>query len=68
MAKTIHCTDAQTTLDLDVDSECDFVARADNDHDALAEITDHLQTVHNWNEMYQPELERVRAHAIRSEV
>lgn len=68
MAKTIHCTEAQRTLDFEVDRGCDFVARAENEDDALAEITDHLQTRHNWNEMFEPDLENVRAHAIRNEI
>lgn len=68
MAKTIRCTDAQRTLDFDVDSQCDFVARADDEHNALAEITEHLQTTHNWNEMYEQDLEKVRANAVREEI
>lgn len=68
MAKTIQCTAAQRTLDFDVDDQCDFVARAENEHDALAEITNHLQTTHNWNEMYEPDLEKVRANALREEL
>ena len=39
------------------------MARAEDE--ALAEITDHLQTVHNWNEIFEPDLEKVRAQNIR---
>ena len=41
------------------------MARAENEDEALAEITDHLQTVHNWNEIFEPDLEKVRAQNVR---
>ena len=31
MARTIRCTEAQRTLDLEVDRNCDFVARAETE-------------------------------------
>jgi len=68
MARTIRCNEAQRTLDFDVDQSCDFVARAENEDEALAEIADHLQTVHNWNEIFEPDLEKVRAQNVRNDV
>jgi predicted small metal-binding protein len=65
MTRTIQCKEAQRTLDFDVDQSCDFVARAENEDEALAEITDHLQTVHNWNEIFEPDLEKARAQNVR---
>ena len=56
MARTIRCTEAQRTLDLEVDPNCDFVARTETEDEALAEFTDHMQTVHNWNEIFEPDL------------
>jgi predicted small metal-binding protein len=68
MARTIRCTEAQKTLDLEVDQNCDFVARAETEDEALAEFTDHLQAVHNWNEIFEPDLEKVRAQNIHIDV
>jgi len=68
MARTIRCTEAQRTLDFDVDQSCDFVARAETEDKALAEIAEHLQTVHHWNEIFEPDLEKVRAQNVRNEV
>jgi predicted small metal-binding protein len=68
MAKTIRCTEAQRTLDFDVDQNCDFVVRAESDDEALSEITDHLQTVHNWNEIFEPDLRKILARNVRDEV
>jgi predicted small metal-binding protein len=68
MARTIRCNEAQRTLDFDVDRSCNFVARAEDEDEALAEITDHLQTVHNWNEIFEPDLEKVRTQNVRNEV
>ena len=68
MARTIWCTEAQRTLDFEVDQNCGFVARAENEDEALAEITDHLQTVHNWNEIFEPDLEKVRAQNVHNDV
>lgn len=65
--KTIRCTEAQSTWDFEVDAECDFVARAQTEDEVLAEITDHMQTVHHWNELKEPDLERARALTIRDE-
>ena len=68
MARTIRCTEAQRTLDFEVDRNCDFVARAESEDEALAELTDHMQTVHDWNEIFEPDLEKVRAQNVRNEV
>jgi predicted small metal-binding protein len=68
MARTIRCTEAQRTLDFEVDRNCDFVVRAETEDEALAELTDHLQTVHNWNEIFEPDLEKVRAEIIHNDV
>jgi predicted small metal-binding protein len=68
MARTIRCTEAQRTLDFEVDRYCDFVARAETEDEALAELTDHLQTVHNWNEIFEPDLEKVRVQNVRTDV
>jgi predicted small metal-binding protein len=68
MARTIWCTEAQRTLDLEVDPNCDFVARAETEDEALAEFADHMQTVHNWNEIFEPDLEKVRAQNVHNDV
>jgi len=68
MARTIRCTEAQRTLDFEVDQNCDFVARAETEDEALAKFTDHLQTVHNWNEIFEPDLEKVRAQNVHNNV
>jgi predicted small metal-binding protein len=68
MARTIRCTEAQRTLDFEVDRNCDFVVRAETEDEALAELTDHMQTVHNWNEFFEPDLEKVRAQNIHDDV
>jgi hypothetical protein len=36
MTRTIQCKGAQRTLDFDVEQSCDFVARAENEDEALA--------------------------------
>jgi predicted small metal-binding protein len=68
MARTIRCTEAQRTLDLEVDRNCDFVARAETEDEALAKFADHMQTVHNWNEIFEPDLEKVRAQNVHNDV
>ena len=68
MARTIRCTEAQRTLDLEVDRNCDFVARAETEDEALAAFTDHMQTVHNWNEIFEPDLEKVRVQNVHNDV
>jgi len=68
MASTIQCTEAQRTLDFEVDRNCDFVARAESEDEALAELTDHMQTVHNWNEIFEPDLEKVRVQNVHNDV
>jgi predicted small metal-binding protein len=68
MARTIRCTEAQRTLDLEVDRNCDFVACAETEDEALAEFADHMQTVHNWNEIFEPDLEKVRAQNVHNDI
>ena len=68
MARTIWCIEAQRTLDLEVDRNCDFVAHAETEDEALAEFADHMQTVHNWNEIFEPDLEKVRAQNVHNDV
>ena len=68
MARTIRCTEAQRTLDLEVDPNCDFVARTETEDEALAEFADHLQMVHNWNEIFEPDLEKVRAQNVHNDI
>jgi predicted small metal-binding protein len=68
MARTIRCTEAQRTLDFEVDRNCHFVARAETEDEALAELTDHMQTVHNWNEIFEPDLEKVRVQNVHNDV
>jgi predicted small metal-binding protein len=68
MARTIRCTEAQRTLDFEVDRNCDFVARAETEDEALAELTDHVQTVHNWNEIFEPDLKKVRVQNVHNDV
>jgi predicted small metal-binding protein len=67
MTKAIRCTEAQEVWDFEVDSGCDFVARAETEDEALAEITHHMQSVHNWNELYEQDLEKARDLKIRDE-
>jgi predicted small metal-binding protein len=67
MAKAIRCTEAQAVWDFEVDPGCDFVARAETDDKVLAEITDHMQSVHNWNELYEQDLEKARDLKIHDE-
>jgi predicted small metal-binding protein len=67
MAKAIRCTEAQEVWDFEVDRECDFVARAETEDEVLAEITDHIQSVHNWNELYEQDLDKARELKIRDE-
>jgi predicted small metal-binding protein len=67
MAKVIRCTEAQKVWDFEVDSGCDFVARAETEDEVLAEITDHMQSVHNWNELYEQDLEKARDLKIHEE-
>ena len=49
-------------------SNCDFVARTETEDEALAEFTDHMQTVHNWNEIFEPDLEKVRVQNVHNDV
>ena len=67
VTKVIRCTEAQETWDFEVDPNCDFVARGETEDDVLAEITDHMQSVHNWNELYEQDFDKARALAIRDE-
>lgn len=67
MTKTIRCTEVQNTWDFEVDRECDFVARAETEDEVLSEITAHMQSVHHWNELFEPDLERARELNIRDE-
>jgi predicted small metal-binding protein len=67
MAKVIRCTEAQKVWDFEVAPECDFVARAETEDKVLAEITDHMQSVHNWNELYEQDLEKARDLKIHEE-
>jgi predicted small metal-binding protein len=67
MAKVIRCTEAQKVWDFEVDSGCDFVARSETEDEALAEITHHMQSVHNWNELYEQDLEKARDLKIHDE-
>ena len=67
MTKAIRCTEAQEVWDFEVDSGCDFVARAETEDEALAEITHHMQSVHSWNELYEQDLEKARDLKIRDE-
>jgi predicted small metal-binding protein len=67
MAKVIRCTEAQIVWDFEVAPECDFVARAETEDEVLAEITDHMQSVHNWNELYEQDLEKARDLKIHDE-
>ncbi len=67
MAKVVRCTEAQETWDFEVDPNCAFVARAETEHDVLAQITDHMQSVHNWNELYEQDFEKARALTIHDE-
>jgi predicted small metal-binding protein len=67
VTKAIRCTEAQEAWDFEVDSNCDFVARAETEDEALAEITNHMQTVHNWNELYEQDLEKARTLTIHDE-
>ncbi len=67
MTKAIRCTEAQEVWDFDVDSGCDFVARAETEDEVLAEITHHMQSVHNWNEFYEQDLEKARDLKIHDE-
>lgn len=67
MAKVIRCTEAQKVWDFEVDSGCDFVARAETEDEVLAEITNHMQSVHHWNELYEQDLEKARTLTIHDE-
>jgi predicted small metal-binding protein len=67
MTKMIRCTEAQEAWDFEVDRTCDFVARAETEDEVLAEITDHMQSVHNWNELYEQDLEKARELKIHDE-
>ena len=67
VTKAIRCTEAQEAWDFEVDSDCDFVARAETEDEALAEMTNHMQTVHNWNELYEQDLEKARTLTIHDE-
>ena len=50
-----------------MDSNCDFEARAVTEDEVLAEITNHMQSVHSWNELYEQDLEKARALTIHDE-
>jgi predicted small metal-binding protein len=67
VTKVIRCTEAQEAWDFEVDSNCDFEARAVTEDEVLAEITNHMQSVHNWNELYEQDLEKARALTIHNE-
>lgn len=67
MTKVTRCIEAQETWDFEVDSNCDFEARAETEDEVLAEITNHMQSVHNWNELYEQDLEKARALTIHDE-
>ena len=67
VTKMVRCTEAQKTWDFEVEPNCDFVARAETEHDVLAQITDHMQSVHNWNELYEQDFEKARALTIHDE-
>jgi predicted small metal-binding protein len=67
VTKAIRCTEAQETWDFEVDSSCDFVARAETEDEVLAEITNHMQSVHHWNELYEQDLEKARTLTIHDE-
>lgn len=67
MTKMIQCTEAQETWDFEVDPNCDFVARGETEHDVLERITDHMQSVHNWNELYEQDFDKARALTIHDE-
>ena len=67
MTKMIRCIEAQEAWDFEVDSNCDFESRTDTEDEVLAEITNHMQSVHNWNELYEQDLEKARALTIHDE-
>ena len=67
MTKVIRCIEAQEAWDFEVDSNCDFEARTETEDEVLAEITNHMQSVHNWNELYEQDLENARALTIHDE-
>jgi predicted small metal-binding protein len=67
VTKAIRCTEAQETWDFEVDPNCEFVARGETEDDVLAEITDHMQAEHNWNELYEQDFDKARALTIRDE-
>jgi predicted small metal-binding protein len=43
------------------------VARAETEDEVLAEITNHMQSVHHWNELYEQDLEKARTLTIHDE-
>lgn len=67
MAKVMPCTEAQETWDFEVDPDCDFVARGETEDEVLAAIMDHMQSVHNWNELYEQDFDKARKLTIRDE-
>jgi predicted small metal-binding protein len=67
VTKMVRCTEAQETWDFEVDPNCAFVASAATEHDVLAQITDHMQSAHNWNELYEQDFEKARALTIHDE-
>ena len=67
MTKVIRCIEAQEAWDFKVDSNCDFEARTETEDEVMAEITNHMQSVHNWNELYEQDLENARALTIHDE-
>ena len=67
MTKVIRCTEAQKAWNFEVDSQCAFEARAETEDEVLAEMTNHMQSVHNWNELYEQDLEKARALTVHDE-
>ena len=53
MAKSISCRDAGT--------ECDFVACADTEEEALQKAADHARTDHNMSEIPKEMYEKARS-------
>ena len=53
MPKTVSCRD--------VGSDCDFVARGNNEEEIMRQVADHARTDHNMSEVPAEMAERVRA-------
>jgi predicted small metal-binding protein len=58
MAKTVSCRD--------VGSECDFVAKGNNEEEIMSQVTEHARKEHNMSEIPSDVRDRLRA-AIRDE-